>query len=96
MSDIDHSLVVALRELIRPLVYEVVREVVREELASRQMPVEAPAEFLSIKNASRRFDISEATLRNWITRGQLSKYKIHGSVRVKVAEIVELLESSRI
>lgn len=92
MSDFDHSLLMALRDFIRPVVYEVVREVVREELASRPMPVNEPAEYLSIKHASARFDIPEKTLRNWLGSGHLSRHKVRGSVRLKVSEIENLLQ----
>lgn len=94
MSDVDHSLLMALRDFIRPIVYEAVREVVREELANRPTPANEAAEYLSIKKASLRFDIPEGTLRNWIKRGQLPKYKIHGSIRLKVSEIENLLVKS--
>jgi len=94
MADLDHSLLMALREFIRPVVYEVVREVVREELASRPTPVNEPEEYLSIKKASRRYDIPEGTLRNWIKSGQLTRYKIYTSVRLKVSEIESLLHKS--
>src|SRR5687767_7957910 len=87
MLDVDHQLLAALREIIRPIV----REVVAEEFANYKPPPVEPQDYLSIKNASRRFDIPEATLRKWITCGQLNKYKIHDSVKVKVSEIVNLL-----
>lgn len=57
MSDLDHSLLLALRDLIRPIVYKVVREVVREELATQPAPTAKPTEYLSIKSASARYDI---------------------------------------
>ena len=38
MSDVDHSLLMALRDFIRPVVHEVVREVVTEELANYKPP----------------------------------------------------------
>jgi hypothetical protein len=90
MYDIDHSLIAALREFIRPVVYEVVQEVVREELAKRRPGLDEHKGLLSIKHASAFLDISEKTLRNWIDRGQINRYKIQGCVRVKISELVDL------
>lgn len=94
MSDLDHSLLMAFRDFIRPVVYEVVREVVREELEAQrrtapigQQPSLYQAEYLSVKHASERFDISQNTLRNWINAGRIKAYRMGGCVRLKVSDL---------
>jgi excisionase family DNA binding protein len=88
MSDVDHSLLVTLREIIRPMMYEVVREVLRKELETRRPPVDEPEGYLSIKHAAQRLDIPEGTLRNWVKRGQIKPYRIQGCIRLKLSELV--------
>jgi excisionase family DNA binding protein len=66
---------------------------VREGLKEAQLRQEGEAEYLSVKTASVRFDISESTIRDWIRVGKLTKYKIKGCVRLKLSEIVRELEN---
>jgi excisionase family DNA binding protein len=66
-----------------------VREGLRESLPGP----EAGAEYISVKTASTRFDISESTIRDWIRLGKIRKYKIMGCVRLKPSEIVRELEN---
>ncbi len=66
---------------------------VREGLKEALPRQEGEAEYLSVKTASARFDISESTIRDWIRVCKLTKYKIKGCVRLKLSEIVRELES---
>lgn len=69
----------------------IVREVVREELAAMKAAEPPPIsgeQFLSLKHASAHLDIPVDTLKKWIYRGQITRYKIRGCVRVKLSELV--------
>lgn len=72
---------------------EYVSAKVREELKGALPQPEGETEYMSVKTASIRFDISESTLRDWIRIGKLTKYKLNGCVRLKLSEIVRELES---
>jgi len=54
-----------------------------------RLPKPENGNYLSIKSASIKYDIPKDTLRKWIARGKLKKYKIKGCVRVKVSELEE-------
>lgn len=66
---------------------------IREELKEATPRAESEPEYLSVKTASARFDISESTIRDWIRLGKLTKYKLNGCVRLKLSEIVRELEN---
>jgi transposase len=66
---------------------------VREELKDALPRTEGEGEYVSVKTASARFDISESTLRDWLRMGKLTKYKIKGCVRLKLSEIVRELKN---
>lgn len=66
---------------------------VREGLKESLPGPEGEAEYISVKTASTRFDISESTIRDWLRLGKLRKYKIMGCVRLKPSEIVRELEN---
>lgn len=72
---------------------EYVSAKVREGLKESLPRPEGEAEYVSVKTASARFDISESTIRDWIRVGKLTKYKIKGCVRLKLSEIVRELEN---
>ena len=72
---------------------EYVSAKVREELQETRPNPEGAPEFVSVKTASARFDISESTIRDWIRLGKLTKYKLNGCVRLKLSEIVRELEN---
>lgn len=80
MSDaksLDERVVQLINQQVEPLRAEI------EELRAAR-----DEQYLTIKNASLRFDIPEDTLRKWVQRRQLRKYKIRGCVRVRVSEII--------
>lgn len=66
---------------------------VREGLKEALPRPEGSAEYVSVKTASARFDISESTIRDWIRMGKLTKYKLNGCVRLRLSEIVRELEN---
>jgi excisionase family DNA binding protein len=67
---------------------EIVREMVRDELAAGQLAFAQPESLLSVRHASERLDIPEATIRKWLQRGQINRYKIRGCLRVKLSELM--------
>ena len=66
-----------------------VRRVTEQVLAERQAETTEPEGFMSVKSAARFLDVPEDTIRKWLQRGQLTRYKVRGCVRVKVAELLE-------
>lgn len=76
-------------EQIAERVFEQKAAELAERLRAESQPNEA-AEFLSVKSAAQRFDLSEETIRAWLKRGRLKRHKIGGCVRVKVSELLAL------
>jgi excisionase family DNA binding protein len=61
---------------------------VAQDVLAEQKP-EAPDGFMSVKSAAKYLDVPEDTIRKWLQRGELRRYKIRGCVRIKVAELIE-------
>ena len=66
-----------------------VRRVAEQVAAERQAEPPDAEGFMSVKSAARFLDVPEYTVRKWLQRGQLTRYKVRGCVRVRVAELVE-------
>ena len=84
----------SLEESVRTVVREELKRVLREELRSlieqlRAGP-NAESEFLSVKEAAEFTRVSEATVRDWMTRG-LKRYGQGHVVRIRRAELLLFL-----
>ena len=66
-----------------------IRRVAEQVLAERKAEQPEPDGFMSVKSAARFLDVPEDTIRKWLQRGQLTRYRVRGCVRIKVAELVE-------
>ena len=66
-----------------------VRRVAEQVLAERRDETPEAEGYMSVKSAARFLDVPEDTVRKWLQRGQLTRYKVRGCVRVKVAELLE-------
>jgi len=87
---------VSLDESVRAVVREELKRVLREELRSaieqlRAAP-NAEAEFLSVKEAAELTRVSEATVRDWMTKG-LKRYGQGHVVRIRRAELLLFLSA---
>jgi excisionase family DNA binding protein len=71
---------------IERLIEPVVERVVAQRLAEVR-PAE-PEQYLSVKHAARLLDVPEDTIRKWLQRGQLTRYRVRGCVRVRVSELL--------
>lgn len=78
MTTLEHEI----EKLVEPVAERIILRLLHE-----QRPPE-PEQYLSVKKAALRLDVPEATIRKWIQRGQIKRYKIQGCVRVKVSELV--------
>jgi len=88
---------VSLEESVRAVVREELKRVLREELrlAIEQLRAapNAESEFLSVKEAAQLTRVSEATVRDWMTRG-LRRYGQGHVVRIRRAELLRFLSAS--
>ena len=86
----------SLEESVRAVVREEMKRVLREELraAIEQLGAAPNAgnEFLSVKEAAELTRVSEATVREWMTRG-LKRYGQGHVVRIRRAELLLFLSS---
>jgi len=85
---------VSLEETVRAVLREEMKRVLREELRSaieqlRAAP-NAASEFLSVKEAAELTRVSEATVRDWMTRG-LKRYGQGHVVRIRRGELLRFL-----
>jgi excisionase family DNA binding protein len=85
---------VSLEDSVRAVVREEMKRVLREELRAaieelRATP-NAQSEFLSVKEAAKLTRVSEATVREWMTRG-LTRYGQGHVVRICRAELLLFL-----
>jgi excisionase family DNA binding protein len=78
MTTLEHEI----EKLVEPVAERIVQRLLLE-----QRPPE-PDQYLSVKKAALLLDVPEGTIRKWIQRGQIKRYKIQGCVRVKVSELV--------
>ncbi len=87
----------SLEESVRAVVREELKRVLREELrlAIEQLRAapNAESEFLSVKEAAQLTRVSEATVRDWMTRG-LRRYGQGHVVRIRRAELLRFLSAS--
>ncbi len=86
----------SLEESVRAVVREEMKRVLREELRAvieqlRAAP-NAANEFLSVKEAAELTRVSEATVREWMTRG-LKRYGQGHVVRIHRAELLLFLSA---
>ncbi len=84
----------SLEESLRAVVREELKRVLREELRSALEQLRAApnseTEFLSVKEAAELTRVSEATVRDWMTRG-LRRYGQGHVVRIRRAELLVFL-----
>jgi len=85
---------VSLEESVRAVVREEMKRVLREELRAaiedQRAAPNATSEFLSVKEAAELTRVSEATVRDWMTRG-LKRYGQGHVVRIRRAELLLFL-----
>jgi excisionase family DNA binding protein len=67
---------------------EFVRRVAEQVVAERQAGPPEPEGFMSVKSASRYLDVPEDTIRKWLQRGHLTRHRVRGCVRVRLAELL--------
>lgn len=71
-----------LEKIVEPVAERVVARLLSE------MREPESDQFLSVKTAALRLDIPEDTIRKWLQRGVIKKYKVRGCVRVKLSDLV--------
>jgi excisionase family DNA binding protein len=69
-----------LEKMVEPIAERVVARLLDER--------REPETYLSVKTAAECLDLPEDTIRKWIQRGAIKKYKVGGCVRVKLSELV--------
>ena len=79
---------VELERLFGPDVLEAFDERMRQIAQEAVPPPPAEEDLISLKTASRRFDIPVDTLKKWVRTGRLRKYKIEGCVRVRPSDLL--------
>lgn len=82
MSELEE----ALKKIVEPVAEEVVRRLLEES-----RPAE-PDRYLSVKHAAELCDVPEASIRKWLQRGQLTRYRVRGCVRVLKSELLRVEE----
>jgi excisionase family DNA binding protein len=60
----------------------------RIALESQPQPPAPPEGFISLKTASRRFDIPVDTLKKWVRVGRVKKYKFGRCVRIRPSDLL--------
>lgn len=71
---------------------QLIRQIVRDELSKQSTPAnDAPAEYLSVKEAAAFSRMSVYTIRRWIRRGELTKREAGNRLLVRRAELEKLL-----
>jgi excisionase family DNA binding protein len=74
----------------RALIANEVRKVIREELA-RGPAVGRADDYVSVREAARVASLATDTIRDWIAKGSLGRYRAGRLLRVKRAELDALL-----
>ena len=69
-----------------------VRQIAGQVVTDRQSEPAGAEGLMSVKSAARFLDVPEDTIRKWIQRGQIKKYKVRGCVRVRVSELISVEE----
>ena len=86
----------SLEETVRAVLREEMKRVLREELRSAieqlRAAANAESEFLSVKEAAELTRVSEATVRDWMTRG-LKRYGQGHVVRIRRTELLRFLSA---
>ena len=62
----------------------------KEPQSPRSLP-----QYLSVSVVARLLEVSQATVRRWIARGELDAIRINGVVRVAVDELAVFIERHR-
>jgi excisionase family DNA binding protein len=88
----------SLEESVRIVVREEMQRVLRQELgaiveAVRSAPKTGEIEFLSVAEAAQLAQVSEATVREWMTKG-LKRYGQGRVVRIRRPELLAFLSSN--
>lgn len=83
MSDLDESLRILLRELVR------------EELARALAERDAPVDYLSVEQAATVAKVAHGTVRRWVREGRLTDYRAGRVVRVRRDELERLMRGQR-
>lgn len=83
---IDSAIRQAVSETVRDVVRDEVRAAMREQMASAPTSTQAD-EYLSIADAAKLAGVHEATIRSWISRGQVPGYHAGRHRRVKRVEL---------
>jgi excisionase family DNA binding protein len=79
---------VELGKLFSRDVLEALDERIRQIAIESQPSPAPPEEFISLKTASRRFDIPVDTLEKWVRAGRLKKYKFGRCVRIRLSDLL--------
>ena len=83
---------VELEKLFSRDVLEALDERMRRIAIESQPSPAPPEEFISLKTASRRFDIPVDTLEKWVRAGRLKKYKFGRCVRIRPSDLLREAE----
>ncbi len=99
MSSLEAALRAVLDDVLRERVPELVRAVIREELAVRAIGVAEPraradAEYMSTAAAAKHASVRPETVREWITKGALTRYSAGRHIRIRREELDLLLAAS--
>lgn len=77
-----------LERLFGPDLLAALDERMRQIVEASIPPPPVAEDLISLKTASRRFDIPVDTLKKWVRSGRLRKYKIEGCVRVRPSDLL--------
>lgn len=99
MTSLDEALRSVIDEVLRERIPELVRAVVREELAVRggslaEQRARVDVEYISTAAAARYASVQPETVRDWIAKGLLIRYRAGRHIRVRRDELDALLAAS--
>jgi hypothetical protein len=77
-----------LERLLGPDLLAALDERMRRIAEEAAPPPPVTEDLISLKTASRRFDIPVDTLKKWLRTGRLRKFKIEGCVRVRPSDLL--------
>ncbi|HEY2746602.1 MAG TPA: helix-turn-helix domain-containing protein [Polyangia bacterium] len=97
-SSVDVAIRDAVREAIRDVVREELRSAIRDELARAPVALSDRGvgdgdAYLSVGEAANIANVHEATIRSWITKGQLRGHRAGRHRRVKRSELEQFMSA---
>ena len=79
----------AIREYVEPRLQELHGQLARD--SHRRAGVDPDVVFVRVEKAARMVDVRPSTIRDWLRRGYLNRYRSGRLTRVKVSELYEFL-----